>query len=82
MRSHHTTTPTTTNTNTHQHTPQQTKQRQAVLKHGANDGPFRLQVPEFSVAPGELVAVVGRVGAGKSSLLQAILGNMDLVRGR
>jgi ABC-type Mn2+/Zn2+ transport system ATPase subunit len=38
-------------------------------------------VPEFSVRPGELVAVVGRVGAGKSSLLQAILGTMDLVSG-
>lgn len=52
---------------------------QAVLKHSLGDSPFRLRVPEFSVRPGELVAVVGRVGAGKSSLLQAILGNMDLV---
>ena len=31
---------------------------------------FKLSVPEFSVARGELVAVVGRVGAGKSALLQ------------
>jgi ABC-type bacteriocin/lantibiotic exporter with double-glycine peptidase domain len=54
---------------------------QAVFKH-ANDNSFRLNVPEFSIQPGELVAVVGRVGAGKSSLLQAILGNMDLVEGQ
>ena len=51
---------------------------QVVFKHDHDTG-FRLRVPEFSVAPGELVAVVGRVGAGKSSLLQAILGNMHLV---
>jgi ABC-type multidrug transport system fused ATPase/permease subunit len=38
-------------------------------------------VPEFSAVPGELVAVVGRVGAGKSSLFQAILGNMDPTQG-
>jgi ABC-type transport system involved in cytochrome bd biosynthesis fused ATPase/permease subunit len=33
-------------------------------------------VPQFSVKPGEVVAVVGRIAAGKSSLVQAILGNM------
>jgi len=31
---------------------------------------------DFTVAPGELVGVVGRVGAGKSSLLAAILGHL------
>jgi hypothetical protein len=45
----------------------------AVFKHHT-DSPFRLMIDEFSVRPGELVAVVGRVGAGKSSILQAILG--------
>ena len=34
-------------------------------------------MPEFSVQKGELVAVIGRVGAGKSSLINAILGNME-----
>ena len=52
----------------------------AVLKHKGGDQHFELRVDEFSVAPGELVAVVGRVGAGKSSLLQALMGNMNLVR--
>ena len=52
-----------------------------MLKHSA-DHAFELRIPEFSVRPGELVAVVGRVGAGKSSLLQALLGNMQLVSGQ
>ncbi len=31
---------------------------------------------------GELVAVVGTVGAGKSSLIQALLGEMDKIHGQ
>jgi hypothetical protein len=38
-------------------------------------------VPEFSCKPGEIVCVVGRVGAGKSSLVHAVLGNMHPVQG-
>ena len=49
--------------------------KNAVFSHRGNDT-FKLRIPEFSVKPGELVAVVGRVGAGKSSLFEAILGNM------
>jgi ABC-type bacteriocin/lantibiotic exporter with double-glycine peptidase domain len=55
-------------------------QRNAKFKHHGKSN-FELNVPEFTAAPGELVAVVGRVGAGKSSLFQAILGNMDPVQG-
>ena len=36
----------------------------------------------MSVPQGSLVAVVGRVGAGKSSLLSAILGEMEMKKGR
>ncbi|MFW5968904.1 MAG: metal ABC transporter ATP-binding protein [Persicimonas sp.] len=36
----------------------------------------------FSVDPGELVGVVGPNGAGKSSMLKAMIGAMDLDRGR
>ena len=31
----------------------------------------------LSVKPGQLVALVGQVGAGKSSLIQALLGEME-----
>ena len=31
----------------------------------------------MKVRPGHLVAVVGQVGAGKSSLIQALLGEME-----
>lgn len=33
------------------------------------------------VKPGQLVAVVGQVGAGKSSLISSLLGNMEKVEG-
>ena len=35
----------------------------------------------FKASPGELVAVVGQVGAGKSSLISALLGEMNKVEG-
>ena len=35
----------------------------------------------MEVKPRELVAVVGHVGAGKSSLIQALLGEMDKISG-
>ena len=35
----------------------------------------------MSVKPGELVAVVGQVGAGKSSLISALLGEMEKING-
>lgn len=56
------------------------QQRNAKFKHYGKEN-FVLNVPEFSANPGELVAVAGRVGAGKSSLIQAILGNMQPVAG-
>ena len=36
----------------------------------------------FEVKAGELVAVVGQVGAGKSSLVQAFLGEMEKFAGQ
>lgn len=45
------------------------------------DHGFTLNVPEFHVAPGEIVAIVGRVGGGKTALLQALLGNMPCTAG-
>ncbi|KAM9674934.1 ATP-binding cassette sub-family C member 4-like isoform 2-T3 [Dama dama] len=41
-----------------------------------------LQGLSFTVRPGELLAVVGPVGAGKSSLLSALLGELSLSQGK
>uniref|UniRef100_A0A8C6CVH4 Multidrug resistance-associated protein 4-like n=1 Tax=Moschus moschiferus TaxID=68415 RepID=A0A8C6CVH4_MOSMO len=41
-----------------------------------------LQGLSFTVRPGELLAVVGPVGAGKSSLLSALLGELPLIQGK
>lgn len=46
--------------------------------HETNES-FVLSIPEFHVKKGEIVAVCGRVGAGKSSLIHAILGDMETV---
>ena len=35
----------------------------------------------LQILPGQLVAVVGQVGAGKSSLIQAMLGEMNKQEG-
>lgn len=58
-------------------------QKDAVFQYGGHDEheAFKLTIPEFSVKPGEVVAIVGRVGAGKSAFLQGVLGNMPLVSG-
>ena len=37
---------------------------------------WRLQDIELNVRPGQLVALVGMVGSGKSSILSALLGEM------
>lgn len=57
--------------------------RNAVFQFDGHGGDaFKLNVPEFHVAPGEVVAVVGRVGAGKTALLQALMGHMPCRSGQ
>ena len=34
----------------------------------------------FSIQKGEFIAIVGRVGSGKSSIFQSLIKNMNLVR--
>ncbi|KAK7691491.1 hypothetical protein QCA50_004890 [Cerrena zonata] len=45
------------------------------------DKPFALQSMKLQIPRGSFVAVVGRVGSGKSSLLQALIGEMRKTRG-
>ena len=45
-------------------------QEDAVLVHPSNPKDFTLTVPRFEVKPTEVVAIVGRVGSGKSSIFQ------------
>lgn len=49
-------------------------------KDGGGARPI-LEDINFRVFSGQLVAIVGQVGAGKSSMLSAILGEMEKLRG-
>ncbi|KAL6776048.1 hypothetical protein ACKKBG_A19595 [Auxenochlorella protothecoides x Auxenochlorella symbiontica] len=48
-----------------------------AANRGQKDALFWLRNISLQIKPGELVCCVGRVGMGKSSLVQAILGEMD-----
>ncbi|CAA7270432.1 unnamed protein product [Cyclocybe aegerita] len=56
-----------------------------VEKDGEKDkekeAPFELNNLNFIVPKGAFIAIVGRVGSGKSSLLQALIGEMRRTRG-
>ncbi|HVO12333.1 MAG TPA: ABC transporter ATP-binding protein [Vicinamibacteria bacterium] len=45
-------------------------------------GSFRLEVPSWRVAPGEVVGVVGPNGAGKTTLLEAVAGLRPVAAGQ
>ncbi|KIM72411.1 hypothetical protein PILCRDRAFT_16141 [Piloderma croceum F 1598] len=47
----------------------------------ADEKPFELKILKFKVPKGAFVAIVGRVGSGKSSLLQALIGEMRRKKG-
>jgi ATP-binding cassette, subfamily C (CFTR/MRP), member 1 len=54
--------------------------KDAEFVHPGKDD-FTLRIANFEVNSGEIVAIAGRVGAGKSSLVAAALGNMQLTKG-
>ena len=45
------------------------------------DGKVTLSNININIKPGSFVAIVGAVGSGKSSILNSILGNMELLKG-
>lgn len=47
----------------------------------SREGPVVLRDVSLDILPGSLIAVVGSVGSGKSSLLSAIMGEMILDSG-
>ena len=53
--------------------------RDSVFTHKAEvePGAFKLDIRRLSVGAGQLVVVVGGVGSGKSSLLEAVLGELE-----
>lgn len=44
--------------------------------------PFSLKIPAFNFPVGELSLICGPTGSGKTSILHALLGEMDIVSGR
>ena len=59
------------------HTPTPHAKVQAGKADGKEAKAFMLEVSDFAVGRGELVCVIGAVGSGKTSLLSAILGEME-----
>ncbi|KAJ2264971.1 hypothetical protein J3F81_006018, partial [Coemansia sp. RSA 371] len=45
-------------------------------------GTFSVHCPSLTIAAGEFVTVVGRVGSGKSSLMSALCGEMPILSGQ
>lgn len=49
----------------------------AQLRYGDEQTPVVLSIEELSISPGERIAVLGRNGAGKSTMLQALSGLLE-----
>jgi ABC-type transport system involved in cytochrome bd biosynthesis fused ATPase/permease subunit len=58
-----------------------TKSDGTEMQPNSNAVPFRVQDISMLIQRGMLVAIVGRVGSGKSSLLMALIGEMRKVTG-
>lgn len=51
-------------------------QKDGIFRYKEAKDNFVLRIPEFGVRPGEVVGIAGRVGSGKSSVINAILGHI------
>jgi ATP-binding cassette subfamily C (CFTR/MRP) protein 1 len=58
-----------------------TKADGTEMQPNLNAAPFRVQDITMLIRRGMLVAIVGRIGSGKSSLLMALIGEMRKVKG-
>ncbi|KAF7792645.1 hypothetical protein EIP86_003742 [Pleurotus ostreatoroseus] len=57
------------------------KEEQTAEQEIVDDKPFELADLKLQIPKGSFVAIVGRVGSGKSSLLQSLIGEMRKTRG-
>ncbi|TRX89453.1 hypothetical protein FHL15_009622 [Xylaria flabelliformis] len=55
---------------------------ESVSARYEEDGPLILKDLSFSLKGGQKIGIVGRTGSGKSSTVQAILGMIDITKGR
>ncbi|KAG6877944.1 hypothetical protein C0993_001802 [Termitomyces sp. T159_Od127] len=55
---------------------------QTQEKELEEEKPFELKNLKFHIPKGSFIAIVGRVGSGKSSLLQSVIGEMRRTRGK
>lgn len=58
-----------------------TKDRSSTEKSEKDEPPFKIEGVNLKITPGELVAIVGSVGSGKSSLISGLLGEMRRTSG-
>jgi ABC-type bacteriocin/lantibiotic exporter with double-glycine peptidase domain len=56
--------------------------KKASFKWDKEDNSPNLSNISLDVKPNKLIAIVGKVGSGKSSLLSALLGEMSLIEGQ
>jgi ATP-binding cassette subfamily B protein len=55
--------------------------RKVGFKYGGPDAPAILKDVSFEVAPGQMVAIVGRSGSGKTTLIKLLAGLMESTEG-